>query len=277
MTLEQVVTEACEAADVQAAAGGGDEALAYLSAGLTEIAATTRSAARAARAAGRKRRADGAVALDSGAREEVEHGQARRRCRSSRSWPRAASAWSRFPRRAGAGDAGADRGASPAAGAGAARPSRASASCWSAPSATGTLAIGSGGTHHLDDGRVEGEDPLAPFGPNAADHLRRTDGFPHCPDMMVNSTYWPEDEEVAAFEELVGSHGGMGGPQSFPFVLHPAELPWPREPVVGAERVHRVLRAWLAGARPRLPTRSARATRPASSTRTSTSGASSAS
>ena len=58
--------------------------------------------------------------------------------------------------------------------------------------------------------RVEGEDPLAPFGPNAADHLRRTDGFPHCPDIMVNSTYWAELEEVAAFEELVGSHGGHG-------------------------------------------------------------------
>ena len=25
---------------------------------------------------------------------------------------------------------------------------------------------------------------------------------------MVNSTYWPELGEVAAFEELVGAHGG---------------------------------------------------------------------
>jgi hypothetical protein len=44
----------------------------------------------------------------------------------------------------------------------------------------------------------------------------------------------------------VGSHGGMGGTQSHPFVLHPADLPWPREPVVGAERVHRILAGWLA-------------------------------
>jgi hypothetical protein len=94
---------------------------------------------------------------------------------------------------------------------------------------------------------VEGEDPLASFGPNAADHLRRTDAFPHCADLMVNSTYWPDFGEVAAFEELVGSHGGMGGTQSFPFVLHPAELEWPREEVVGAERVHRIFRDWLAG------------------------------
>jgi uncharacterized membrane protein YvlD (DUF360 family) len=110
----------------------------------------------------------------------------------------------------------------------------------------GTVAIGRGGVHHLDSGRVEGDDPLAPFGPNAAQHLRRTDGFPHCPDVMVNSSFWEETGEVAAFEELVGSHGGMGGTQSHPFVLHPAELPWPDEPVVGAEHVHRILRGWLA-------------------------------
>jgi hypothetical protein len=64
---------------------------------------------------------------------------------------------------------------------------------------------------------------------------------------MVNSTYWPQFGEVAAFEELVGSHGGMGGTQAHPFVLHPAELAWPEEDVVGAERVHRVFRGWLAG------------------------------
>ena len=52
-------------------------------------------------------------------------------------------------------------------------------------------------------------------------------------------------DEVAAFEELVGSHGGMGGTQSFPFLLHPAELELPSEEIVGAEAVHRHLRRWL--------------------------------
>jgi uncharacterized membrane protein YvlD (DUF360 family) len=111
----------------------------------------------------------------------------------------------------------------------------------------GALAVGPRGTVYLDsDGRVEGEDPLAPFGPNAARHLRRTDGFPHCPDLVVNSTFWEETDEVAAFEELVGSHGGMGGTQSRPFVLHPAGLAWPDAPVIGAEQVHRIFRGWLA-------------------------------
>jgi hypothetical protein len=63
---------------------------------------------------------------------------------------------------------------------------------------------------------------------------------------VVNSTYWPAADEVAAFEELVGSHGGMGGTQSFPFLLHPVELELPAEEIVGAETLHRHLRRWLA-------------------------------
>jgi hypothetical protein len=137
----------------------------------------------------------------------------------------------------------------------------------------GAVALGARGTHFLDEGRVEGEDPLAPFGPNTARHLRRTDAFPHCPDVMVNSTYWDETGEVAAFEELVGSHGGLGGTQARPFVMRPAELPWPAEPVVGAEQVHGILRDWLA----RLGHSAySSSDSPGESTRTSTSGASSA-
>jgi hypothetical protein len=63
---------------------------------------------------------------------------------------------------------------------------------------------------------------------------------------VVNSTYWAETDEVAAFEELVGSHGGMGGEQSFPFALVPSEWEIPAEPVVGAETMHRHMRRWLA-------------------------------
>jgi uncharacterized membrane protein YvlD (DUF360 family) len=109
----------------------------------------------------------------------------------------------------------------------------------------GPLAVGASGIHHLDSGKIEGDDPLAPFGPNATRHVRRTDSFPHCADIMVNGSYWEDMDEVAAFEELVGSHGGMGGTQSFPFLLHPVELQVPDEPMVGPEEVHRLFRRWL--------------------------------
>ena len=56
-------------------------------------------------------------------------------------------------------------------------------------------------------------------------HLRRTDGFAHVADIMVNSFYDPQLDEGCAFEELISFHGGMGGPQTRPFILHPVELP----------------------------------------------------
>jgi hypothetical protein len=109
----------------------------------------------------------------------------------------------------------------------------------------GPLAIGRGGIHHLADGRIEGEDPLAPFGPRAAEHLLRTDSFRNAPDILVNSFYDPDIDEGAAFEELIGFHGGMGGKQTEPFLLFPATFPAPAELVVGAAAVHQLFKAWM--------------------------------
>ncbi len=108
----------------------------------------------------------------------------------------------------------------------------------------GPVVVGGGGTRRLADGMVTGEDPLAGFPPNAARHLRRTDGFPHVADIVVNSFFDPVTEEGCAFEELISFHGGLGGPQTKPFILRPAHLEAPEEPLVGAESVHRLLRGW---------------------------------
>ncbi len=243
-TLEDLVRSACEPGSVIASEAGDDDALSYLSAGLTEVARDDTVAARTVRAATRDRVADGAVTLDPGARREVaeSHGGELPElsvmasgCLGLITFPREPGRVSLerletlYPRLL---PALRDH---PGVGFILVRSER-----------DGALAIGAKGTRFLDSDRVEGEDPLAPFGPNAADHLRRSDGFAHCPDLMVNSTYWGQFGEVAAFEELVGSHGGMGGTQSFPFVLHPSDLSWPDDEVIGAERVHRVFRGWLA-------------------------------
>src|SRR5262245_32743241 len=110
----------------------------------------------------------------------------------------------------------------------------------------GPLAIGRDGIRYLSDDRVEGEDPLARFSTTAARHLRRTDGFEHVADVMVNSFYDAQLDEGCAFEELISFHGGMGGPQTRAFVLHPVELPLPDEPIVGAAAVHALLSGWRA-------------------------------
>lgn len=103
---------------------------------------------------------------------------------------------------------------------------------------------------------ADGEGPLAVYGPGAADAIRRTDTFPHVADVMVNSMYDPATGTVHAFEEQIGSHGGLGGDQSRPFLLWPRTLSDPLDAVadedgkrpdelVGAEAVHRVLARWL--------------------------------
>jgi uncharacterized membrane protein YvlD (DUF360 family) len=108
----------------------------------------------------------------------------------------------------------------------------------------GPVALGPRGAHYLAEGVIEGEDPLAHFPENAPKHLLRTDGFPHVADLMVNSFYDPQFDEGCAFEELISFHGGLGGPQTQPFILHPASLPAPADPIVGAAEVHAVLTAW---------------------------------
>jgi uncharacterized membrane protein YvlD (DUF360 family) len=111
----------------------------------------------------------------------------------------------------------------------------------------GAVVLGPRGSRRLADDTVEGEDPLAPFGPRAARHLRRTDGFRRCPDILVGSFYDPEADEGCAFEELISFHGGLGGPQTRPFVLYrPEALGPPEDEIVGAEALHAILVGWRA-------------------------------
>lgn len=106
----------------------------------------------------------------------------------------------------------------------------------------GPMAIGANGVYYLNEDEIEGENPLEVFGENAPQHLRRSNSFKYTPDILVNSFYDPETEEICAFEELVGSHGGIGGTQSKPFMLHPVEWDVPT-PLISAENVYKVLKS----------------------------------
>jgi len=112
--------------------------------------------------------------------------------------------------------------------------------------AHGPLVVGPKGEHYLEEDRIEGEDPLSNFGKNAPRHLRRLDSFPHAADIFVNSHFDPVTGEVAAFEELIGSHGGLGGDQMLPFVIFPAEWKLEKEEILGAAELHSQLKNWLA-------------------------------
>ena len=105
----------------------------------------------------------------------------------------------------------------------------------------GPVALGAEGRHWLDNGHVEGVDPLAPFGSNAPAFVRRAALRPEAPDIYLNSLVEPGTEEVAAFEGLVGCHGGLGGWQDRAFVVVPVDVPYPTERVIGADALHVVL------------------------------------
>ena len=115
----------------------------------------------------------------------------------------------------------------------------------------GPVVIGAKGKYYLTDDIVEGENPLAKFGKRAAVHLRRLDSFNCVPDIVLISMYDTEKDEVAAFEELIGSHGGLGGAQSKPFILHPFEWDLEKEEIVGAENVCRLLKREMANTQQR--------------------------
>jgi len=59
---------------------------------------------------------------------------------------------------------------------------------------------------------------------------------------LVNSFYDPDKNEGAAFEELIGFHGGLGGYQTQPFLLYPADWNLGPDDIIGAEQVYKVLK-----------------------------------
>jgi hypothetical protein len=102
--------------------------------------------------------------------------------------------------------------------------------------------LGSDGRRDLASGAVEGRDPLEPFGDHAGRVLHRAMAMREAPDLYVNSVVDPYTLDVAAFESLVGAHGGLGGWQDRAVLLAPRDLmPAPGEPIEGADALHRVL------------------------------------
>jgi hypothetical protein len=108
-------------------------------------------------------------------------------------------------------------------------------------------AIGANGRIRLDTGEVGGEDPLRPYRNHAARVLRRAVVMPEAPDLYVNSRVDDVTLDVAAFEPLVGAHGGLGGWQDRAVLLTPRTLAHvlPTQHIEGADRLHAVLVAML--------------------------------
>ena len=105
----------------------------------------------------------------------------------------------------------------------------------------GPMVIGQDGIYYLNNDKIVGENPLKNFSKNAPIHLKRHNGFKNAPDILVNSFYNPETEEICAFEELIGSHGGLGGSQTRPFILYPSDWEDPGE-LIGSKSIYDFLK-----------------------------------
>ncbi len=81
----------------------------------------------------------------------------------------------------------------------------------------GTLHIGPKGR------RLEGQDPLDGLSDPAwaAEQVARLARFPHAGDLILLGAW--DGEGVISFEEQVASHGGLGGPQGWPFLAYPPD------------------------------------------------------
>jgi hypothetical protein len=90
------------------------------------------------------------------------------------------------------------------------------------------VAFGKGGARNLRTGAVVGDDPLVPFGDVELRtwQLKRLADFDNCGDLILNSTLYP-DGTVAALEELIGNHGGLGGEQTDSYMFHPGDMAIP--------------------------------------------------
>lgn len=103
--------------------------------------------------------------------------------------------------------------------------------------------IGADGRMDLSTGVVTGLDPLA----GVPDHARRVTAealaMAEAPDLYLLGAVDRGTGEVTAFEDLAGSHGGLGGWQDRGVLVAPSELfdPDVVGPINGAAELHRVL------------------------------------
>jgi uncharacterized membrane protein YvlD (DUF360 family) len=110
--------------------------------------------------------------------------------------------------------------------------------------ANGLVVSAGCGWRVLRDGHAvggAGENPLTPYGRWAAADLISLDARAHVGDLVLLGAVDPRTGEVAAFEELVGSHGGLGGDQSSAILIHPASWPASSQPELDGSDVHEML------------------------------------
>jgi len=91
-----------------------------------------------------------------------------------------------------------------------------------------TIVMGKNGSRLVlgDTQEIVGHDPLRGLNdPEAAKReLAQLAAYPHSGDLILLGA-WDSEGKVVTFEEQFGAHGGLGGPQEWPFLVHPSDVP----------------------------------------------------
>lgn len=98
-----------------------------------------------------------------------------------------------------------------------------------------TVMLGPKGTLtvHPEMDQLRGTNPLEGLvdPPEQAERIHRLASFPRSGDLIILGAW--ENGAVVTFENQIGTHGGLGGPQERPFVLYPDTTEWPSGAIKG--------------------------------------------
>ncbi|MCC7354474.1 MAG: alkaline phosphatase family protein [Anaerolineae bacterium] len=101
------------------------------------------------------------------------------------------------------------------------------------------IAMGQGVLSLAQSGPYGSDHPLSIYGDanHLAAELARLASFPHSGDLILLGE-WNGRGEIISFEEQWATHGGVGGPQSRPFLLVPPGIYWDLRHVRNAEDLY---------------------------------------
>jgi len=115
------------------------------------------------------------------------------------------------------------------------------------------VALCDGGVRNLITGEIgERSDPLEPFTNRDkwARELAQLLSYPDSGDLIIHGAWLADQKRVVVLEEQTSSHGGLGGPQTEPFLLAPASWDITDRDLESPEALYRLVSRELAHYRP---------------------------
>lgn len=118
---------------------------------------------------------------------------------------------------------------------------------------SGPICLGAEGQISLRTGKVQGKNPLKTYKNIRTKDLLDLATKTHAPDLQIISMKRPGTDEVHAFEELVGNHGGIGGWQTESILIYPGTLAigdrfYEDDKLHDSTTIHKIFISWLAKA-----------------------------